>query len=200
MNKIKIACIGDSNTYGFKLIKRSKHSYPAELQKLLGDNYEVMNFGLIGYCVQNSSNLPYKDHDYFKKSIEYNADIVLLMLGSNDTKQKNWRDMNYFINEYETILEQYKNSTIIIMTPMKINEGVLKTLNKRQIFMDSKCKLIAPILEKKYANTYTFLNTYELTKNNELIFQADGIHINKKGTKLLAQTCYEIINKMKSKN
>ena len=41
----KVACGGDSITWGFTIIHPAKHGYPAVLQHLLGDGYEVRNFG-----------------------------------------------------------------------------------------------------------------------------------------------------------
>ena len=48
----KVACIGDSITYGYGLPERDVNSYPAQLQKLLDakepGKYEVRNFGNSG--------------------------------------------------------------------------------------------------------------------------------------------------------
>lgn len=48
-NTIRVACVGDSITYGARLEDREQHSYPAQLQKLLGDDVAVFNFG-VGGC------------------------------------------------------------------------------------------------------------------------------------------------------
>ena len=49
---VKVACIGDSITYGLGLADRAKESYPAQLQKMLEEfepgKYEVRNFGNSG--------------------------------------------------------------------------------------------------------------------------------------------------------
>jgi len=46
--KIKVACVGDSITFGSGIADRDNASYPAQLQKLLGDGFEVKNFGVSG--------------------------------------------------------------------------------------------------------------------------------------------------------
>ena len=43
--KIKVACVGNSITYGYTLPDRETNAYPAKLQKMLGDDYVVGNFG-----------------------------------------------------------------------------------------------------------------------------------------------------------
>ena len=48
VRKIKVACIGDSITYGAAIEDRVNYSYPSQLQVLLGENYEVGNFGKNG--------------------------------------------------------------------------------------------------------------------------------------------------------
>ena len=46
--RIKVACVGNSITYGTGLADRATQSYPVQLQKLLGEHYEVENFGKPG--------------------------------------------------------------------------------------------------------------------------------------------------------
>ena len=46
--RIKVACVGNSITYGTGLSDRATQSYPVKLQKLLGERYEVENFGKPG--------------------------------------------------------------------------------------------------------------------------------------------------------
>ena len=52
-DKIKVACIGDSITFGVGAKPRNTMSYPAQLQKILGDKYEVMNCGKSGIKMTN---------------------------------------------------------------------------------------------------------------------------------------------------
>ena len=54
--QIKVACIGDSITYGHGIKNWPKNNYPAILQQLLGDGYHVQNFGVSGQEVQDNSD------------------------------------------------------------------------------------------------------------------------------------------------
>lgn len=56
---IKIACAGDSITEGAGLSNPSTQSYPARLQKLLGTNYNVRNFGGSGRTLLKKGDFPY---------------------------------------------------------------------------------------------------------------------------------------------
>ena len=98
--QIKVACVGDSITYGHSVSGWSKNQYPAVLQELLGDSYHVANFGVSGACVNKKGNKPYISRTVYEESIKYDADILVLMLGSNDSKTKNWIDMETFLEQY----------------------------------------------------------------------------------------------------
>src|SRR5579885_3646478 len=64
-DKIRVACVGDSITYGAGIKDREHNSYPAQLQKLLGDGYEVRNFGVNGRTLLSKGDLPYvKERTY----------------------------------------------------------------------------------------------------------------------------------------
>ena len=66
----KIACIGDSITWGFTIINRRKHSYPALLQQRLGPDYEVRNFGYNDASARFDADTPYVKKAAYKKSLD----------------------------------------------------------------------------------------------------------------------------------
>jgi len=83
LKKIKVACIGDSITFGARLEDSNRFSYPAQLQVLLGDNYRVENFG-IGGCTLIRKGTP-NVWTQLVKITDSNPDIVIICLGTNDT-------------------------------------------------------------------------------------------------------------------
>lgn len=106
--RIKVACIGDSITWGFTLLNPWTQSYPALLQRLLGEGYEVRNFGYNDASVRFDADMPYVCKGVYRKSLEWNPDIVLIMLGSNDTKKRNW-DPDVFRRDYRELMESYRS-------------------------------------------------------------------------------------------
>ena len=56
---IRIACVGNSITYGSGIVPRDKNSFPAQLQSMLGSGYRVMNFGVTGRTLLREDNHPY---------------------------------------------------------------------------------------------------------------------------------------------
>ena len=67
--KIKVACVGNSITYGSRVENREQNSYPAQLPKLLGDEYEVKNFGV------SATTALYKDAEMKEAVTEIPAEL-----------------------------------------------------------------------------------------------------------------------------
>ena len=100
--EIKVACVGDSVTYGYGIKGWKKNNYPAVLSRLLGEKYHVANFGISGSTVQDTGDQPYTATKAYKNSLEYEADILVFMLGSNDSKPENWTDEEKFLAFYNS--------------------------------------------------------------------------------------------------
>ena len=105
--QIKVACVGDSITYGHGVENWKKNNYPAQLQEILGEGYHVANFGSSGACVNPNGDQPYINREVYQSSLDYNADIIVIMLGTNDSKPENWVNMDTFIQEYASLLHTY---------------------------------------------------------------------------------------------
>lgn len=106
---IKVACVGNSITYGAGISNREKNSYPAQLQYYLGDDYEVRNFGSNGATAQSDGDYPYVRTGVYGESKNFLPDIVLIKLGTNDTKPQNWKDEKHFMEEYQTLIDTYRS-------------------------------------------------------------------------------------------
>ena len=77
--QIKVACVGDSITYGHGISGWARNNYPAQLQKILGDEYHVENFGHSGTTASSKGDKPYNESPQYELSLEYNADIVIAL-------------------------------------------------------------------------------------------------------------------------
>lgn len=56
---LRITCVGDSITQGVGSSNENLYSYPAQLQKILGDSYQVKNAGVSGSNVTKGKGYPY---------------------------------------------------------------------------------------------------------------------------------------------
>ncbi len=102
---IKLACVGDSITQGVGAAKGQ--SWPDQIQKMLGEKWEVKNFGVSGSTLLNSGDKPYQKEGAFKKAIEFAPDVVVIILGTNDTKPKNWAHQQDFTADYQDLIGKF---------------------------------------------------------------------------------------------
>ena len=93
----RIICFGDSNTWGYNPLTGSRYDedtrWPMVLQKLLGDEYQVIEEGQNGRTIANSDPWEWGckcGMDYIIPMVESHKpfDMLIIMLGSNDLKAK----------------------------------------------------------------------------------------------------------------
>jgi sialate O-acetylesterase len=121
---IRVACCGDSITYGTGISDRATNSYPAQLQSLLGANYDVRNFGRSGARVTQSSSNPYKGSAEYNAAIAFNPHVVIICLGINDCSVSQWPgNKPHFVNDYQDLISDFKALTPT--PPVKIWLGTL---------------------------------------------------------------------------
>lgn len=107
--RIKVACVGNSVTYGFTIPDREVNNYPAQLGRMLGEGYEVGNFGKSGATLLNKGHRPYMEQEEFRKALQFAGDKVVIHLGLNDTDPRNWP--NYrddFIPDYLALIDSFR--------------------------------------------------------------------------------------------
>ena len=126
ITKIKVACVGDSITFGSGIADRNNASYPAQLQKLLGDNFEVKNFGLSGRTMISKSPSAWTKTQQYKDALAYQPDVVLIKLGTNDSKRSEYKQRQNFDHDYSgsarLLIRKFRNlpskPTVWLMNPV----------------------------------------------------------------------------------
>lgn len=115
---IIVACVGDSITEGHSSSDRTKFSYPAQLQKLLGQGFKVVNCGKSASYVMNPSsaynvksgtpNLWYPNTAEYVKLKSSKADIVIVMLGTNDARSMTEEAAQAdFVADYKALITDF---------------------------------------------------------------------------------------------
>lgn len=85
---VRVVCIGDSITFGAGSNREERWS--ARLQNALGEKYEVFNLGISGTTLQSKGDSPYTAKDNYTIARQIEGDIILIALGTNDSKPANW--------------------------------------------------------------------------------------------------------------
>lgn len=108
---IKVACVGNSVTFGYGLPNREVEAYPVQLQQLLGQDYLVGNFGHSGATLLSKGHRPYIEQQAYRDALAFNPDLVVIHLGLNDTDPRNWPNhRDEFIGDYLRLIDSFKDS------------------------------------------------------------------------------------------
>lgn len=102
----KVACIGDSITFGAGIRDRADNNYPVQLGSMLGDKWETRNFGVSGATMLKKGNKPYWKERAWQAALDYKPDVVIIKLGTNDTKPGNWQHKSEYAADYKAMIEQ----------------------------------------------------------------------------------------------
>ena len=182
----RIACVGDSITYGAAIREREKHCYPAQLAGLLGNRYEVKNFGRNGATLLRQGDLPYMKQKQFSDALAFKPDIVVIKLGTNDSKPQNWEKKEAeFVGDYKTLIKQFQSLAsrprILICLPVPVARdrwGIRESIVQGKII-----PRIRQVARETGVETIDLYGT--LANRKDLI--PDGVHPNGQGATLLAR-------------
>lgn len=89
---IRVACVGDSLTSGFKMDKPQQDAYPAQLGRLLGEAYAVRGFAEPGRAALRKANLTLWKEPVFADAQAWRPQVVVICLGSNDCWPAIWQE------------------------------------------------------------------------------------------------------------
>ena len=107
--QIKVACVGNSITYGAGIEGRDSLAYPQQMAKILGAEWEVKNFGVSGATMLKVSNRPYWVMPEYYMTMEFEPDVVIIKLGTNDSKPYNWDGHRKdFEDNYLEMIENFR--------------------------------------------------------------------------------------------
>lgn len=189
--KIKVACVGNSVTYGYGIENRETNCYPAQLQRMLGDAYKVENFGHSGATLLNKGYRPYTQQEAYQKALKFAGDYVIIHLGLNDTAPRAWP--NYrddFVRDYLSLIESFRKANprckvwICRMTPISHRHPRFKSGTRDWYWMEQA--LIEEIARIAGA---TLIDLQEgLYDRPDLL--PDALHPNAEGAGILARTVY----------
>lgn len=196
--QIKIACVGNSITYGSTIVNRQKNAYPRQLQAMLGKEYEVINFGVSGTTLLKNGDHPYWNTQEYQDAKNYDPDVLFIKLGTNDSKQQNRIHLDEFKNDYKELIHSFrqrnKDIRIVLLLPLPSFAE-----DSTQIWNPVIKNKIIPLTQKVAFNTNSeVIGLYQLFVNQENLFP-DKIHPSSLGATVIAKRLYEVV-KLESDN
>ena len=192
---VRVACIGNSITFGAGIKNRSRDSYPSVLARMLGDNYWVKNFGVSARTMLNKGDHPYMNEPAYKNALAFNPNIVVIKLGTNDSKSFNWKYKADFMKDAQNMINAFKGlpsqPKIYLRYPSKAY------LTGDGINDDIISKEIIPMIKKlAKKNDLSVIDLHTAMDGMPELFP-DRIHPNEKGAQVMAKAVYQSISALK---
>ncbi|MBQ4630932.1 MAG: S-layer homology domain-containing protein [Clostridia bacterium] len=189
--KVKVAFVGDSITYGATLTDASTESFAAIIKEKVGADYEVMNFGKSSKCALSTSLQPYTATEEYSASIEFEPDILFIMLGTNDIKNENWDEgKDNFVADYLALIDSYRKAKpdlkVYVGIPPRIFKENVYGTRSPEILEKEGIPAIYEVAEQAEAMVIDF---FEPIKEKGELFP-DFLHPNAEGHKVFADIAY----------
>ena len=183
---VRIACIGNSITYGFGIDSVEANSYPAQLQQILGKGYDVRNYGVNSRTLLNKGDHPYQQEKAWRDALAFQPDIAIIKLGTNDSKPENWqyhKDFKHDLKEMLKVLKEKGNKPrIILCTPIPAFKSTWNINDS--VIVNGIIPIIYKVARKKRLQV---IDLHTLYANDGDKMLKDGIHPNKRGARRLAE-------------
>ena len=191
---IRVACIGNSVTYGYGHQDPKETSYPTQLGQMLGGDYDVRNFGHSGATLLTRGHRPYILQQAFRDAMAFAPDKAIIHLGLNDTDPRNWPNYrDEFIPDYLALIDSLRKSNpnveiwVCRMTPIFHGHHRFKSGTR-----DWHAQIQRAIEEVAHLAGVHLIDLHKPLYHRPDLF-ADALHPNAEGATILAKTVYSAI-------
>ena len=181
---IKVAFVGNSITQGPG--RENPGSFPLQVGKILGDAYQVKNFGIGGRTLLKKGDFPYWNEPQFQEVKDFRPDVVLIKLGTNDSKPQNWAHKGEFVQDYLDLIAEFrdhmpKDGKVYVMLPVPVtreNFGI-----NPEIMNSEQRLMLFEIIQKSGAEV---IDLYTPLQDKPELFP-DGVHPTAEGLTIMAR-------------
>lgn len=189
---VRVACVGNSITYGTGIANREHDAYPAQLQRMLGKDYVVGNFGKPGATLLRHGHRPYFQQTEFRDAMQFKGDIAVIHLGINDTDPRNWCNFrDEFVGDYVALMDSLRQAN----PKVRIILSRLTPIRYDHPRFDSGTELwrreISETIDRIAASQGVELIDFYQPLIAHPDWLSDGIHPDPRGAKALAETVYK---------
>ena len=188
---IKVACVGNSITYGTGVANREQKAYPVVLQRLLGKGYQVENFGKPGATLLRCGHRPYFAQSEFRAALQFRPDIAVIHLGINDTDPRNWPNYrDEFIPDYLALIDSLRAANphvrilVARLTPIGVDHPRFDSgTRKWREEISQAVQQVADIAHVEWIDFYAPLVPHP-------DWLPDAVHPDARGAEVLAKVAY----------
>ena len=181
---VRVACVGDSITQGAGT--HGGMTYPNQLGTILGPKWVVKNFGVSGRTLLKKGDLPYWKEKAFTAAHDFKPNVVIIMLGTNDTKEKNWGHHDEFQADYKELIESFKaldsKPRIFICRPCPVPAPGRFGINEENLQVEM------PIIDQLATDESVDIIDMHAALLDKPQMQPDHVHPNNDGAAVMAKT------------
>ena len=189
---LRVACIGNSITDGYGIDMAEQQGYPAQLQRLLGSSYHVRNFGVSSRTLLNKGDHPYQQEEAWRAALAFRPDIVLIKLGTNDSKPENWQYHQDFASDLQQMIDALKANghapRIVLCTPIPAFKPTWNISDS--VIVNGITPIINKVAKKNKLQVIDLHTLYAADGDKML---SDGIHPDAKGCRRMAEIIAEAL-------
>lgn len=186
----RIACLGDSITAG--MLVRKEDCWVSRLAKSLGKKAEVGNFGVSARCLLFKGDRPITREKAYRDALAFKPDMLLIGLGTNDSKQVNWVHKDEFADNYKAVIEEFRKQNpklkVYCLLPVPSQEAREGGISRGRIAAE-----VIPLIRQAAKSTKSrVIDLNKVMKDRENLL-VDGVHPNPEGHALMAKHVFLVL-------
>jgi acyl-CoA thioesterase I len=191
----RVACVGDSITFGAAIKDRAKNCYPAQLGRMLGEEWDVANFGVNGATLLKKGDKPYWKQRAFEQAHAFEPEVVVIKLGTNDSKPQNWKHKADYVADYVALIESFRKLEIkpevFICYPVPAYPGRWGIADK--VMKEEVMPRLDEVAKKSGCKV---IDLYSALSDKKAMFP-DRVHPNAEGATVIAKQVASTISRKK---
>jgi len=183
----RVACLGDSITYGVGA--DTGWSWPEQLDRMLDTTWDVRNYGHSGASLAREEKHAIWIQKEYKDALLLHPDIVIILLGTNDTKPENWAKKNEFPKLYKELVDSFQK----LSSKPRIFCGTPPYVAKKGAFgiNEAGVREQIPMIQQIAAELgATVIDVHAATEGKDELFK-DNVHPGTAGATIIAKTVYK---------
>ncbi len=186
---IRVACLGDSITHGVGA--GPGWAWPDQLQRMLGEAWDVRNFGHSGASVAKEEKHTIWSQKEYANALLFHPDVAIILLGTNDTKPDNWKSKDKFPKLYQELVFSFTQ----LSSKPRVFCGTAPYVAKKGAFGINEAGVLEqmPMIKKVASDAHAgVIDVHAATAGHDEWYK-DNVHPSTEGATAIAAAVYRAL-------